>query len=66
MIIGSALVLLGLASLYGHITKNEKFFWKKDRMKKFWGEKLGTIIHFVGYVIAPIAFGIFMLIKEFL
>mgnify|MGYP001575821299 FL=1 len=50
--------------MYAYITKNEKMFWKKERMIKFYGKTLGTLIHFTGYVIVPIAFGIYLIIKS--
>ncbi len=54
-------LVIGLVSLFGYVTRNEKLFWKKKYMQKFWGEKLGTAIHFTGYVIAPILFGLYLL-----
>jgi hypothetical protein len=56
--------VLGCISLFAYITKNEKLFWKKDRMIKVWGEKLGTAIHFTGYVIVPIVLGILLIIAS--
>jgi hypothetical protein len=63
---GVFFIVLGCISLYAYITKNEKLFWKKDRMIKFWGEKLGTTIHFIGYVIFPILLGIFLVVTQFI
>ena len=39
-------------------------FWKRKYIIKFWGEKLGKIIHFVGYVIVPIVVGVYFIWKE--
>ena len=63
---GLFFIVLGLISLYGYITKNEKLFWKKNKMISFWGKELGTTIHFIGYVIIPIIVGAYLIIKELL
>jgi hypothetical protein len=36
-------------------------FWKLEPMKKFWGNKLGMVIHFITYAILPIIFGLYLL-----
>lgn len=43
------------ASLYAR--GKQDTFRKYAPMKKFWGEKAGPIIHFVGYVIIPTVAG---------
>lgn len=32
-------------------------FWKLGPMRDRWGKTVGTIFHFVSYVVAPIIFG---------
>lgn len=64
LILGIIFIILGFISIYAYVTKNEKMFWKKQRMIKFYGKTLGIIMHFTGYVIVPIAFGIFLIIKS--
>lgn len=59
-LIGIAAIGYGAFTLYAHITKNNKFFWKIEPMKKFWGEKVGTAIHFVSYVIVPLVIGVYI------
>ena len=66
LIFGILAVILGLSSLFAYITKNEKLFLKKKRMTEFWGRSLGIVIHFIGYVIVPIAAGLFLIIRELL
>lgn len=44
--------------------KNEKFH-KLEPMKKFWGPRLGSLIHYLGYVGAPFAFGISLIFAGF-
>ena len=41
--------------------KNEKLK-KLEPMKKFWGDRLGPLIHIVAYVIAPITIGVVIII----
>ncbi len=38
-------------------------FKKLEPMKRFWGERAGWSIHFVGYTLVPIAVGIFLVRK---
>jgi hypothetical protein len=64
LILGIFFAVLGCLSLIAYATKNEKMFWKKDHMIKLWGRKLGTLMHFVGYVIVPIGFGIYLIISS--
>lgn len=61
-------IVLGVAALgYGCFTaymrkKDPTKFWKLEPMKKFWGERAGFIVHFVGYTLVPILFGIFLIV----
>jgi len=64
LIFGIFFVVLGCISLYAYLAKNEKLFWKKERMIKFWGKKLGTCIHFVGYVLVPVIVGAYLIITS--
>lgn len=63
-ILGIAAIAYGAFTLYTHITKNSKFFWKIEPMKKFWGEKTGTAIHFATYVVVPLAVGIYIVFLD--
>ncbi len=54
-------LILGLISLWGYLAGNKMIFSKRDRYIKMWGEKWGRIIHFISYVIVPIAVGIYFL-----
>lgn len=57
VIFGIVFLVFGIISLIGYITKNKKMFTKKDRFKKVYGEKGGTIFHFIKYVVSPIILG---------
>jgi hypothetical protein len=60
--------IIGLSALgYGIYTwisrkNNEKIFWKLKHMRKFWGERTGSLIHFISYTLLPIIFGIVIII----
>jgi hypothetical protein len=60
--LGVFLLVLGIVSLIGRIFTIERLFWKLDKMKAFWGDKRGTIIHFVGYTIVPIVVGTILIL----
>lgn len=64
LIMGIIFFIIGCGSLFGYITKNEKMFSKKERIRKVYGEKGGTIFHFGKYVVAPIVIGLIMIISE--
>ena len=60
--IGLLPVLYGIYILVLRLQgKNEKLK-KLEPMKKFWGERLGPLIHIVAYVIAPITIGVVIII----
>ena len=61
---GIFFLAIGLLSLYGYITKNETMFWKRNYFIKFWGEKIGKILHFIGYVIVPIIVGLYFILTN--
>ena len=54
-------LLLGLVSLWGYLTGNKMIFSKRDYYIRRWGQKFGKILHFVSYVIVPIAIGIYLI-----
>jgi hypothetical protein len=57
-------MVLGIVSLIGRIFTIERLFWKLDKMKAFWGDKRGAIIHFVGYTIVPIVVGTILILTQ--
>ena len=61
LLIGIVLLVVGLISAIGYATNNEALFWKREYMRKFWGEKLGTAIHFGSYVIIAIGYGLYLI-----
>ena len=60
--IGAFFVIIGIISLFGYITKNEKMFSHKEWYNKTFGAKLGVILHFGRYVITPLVLGIGILL----
>ncbi len=56
MLVGSGFILLGLWAEYNRRFVPEKLR-KLEPMKKFWGEKKGTVLFFFSYVIMPIVLG---------
>ena len=68
-VFGGIFISLGLLSLITHLAyfagfKVNAMFRKLEPMQRQWGDKLGTVLHFIGYVITPIIFGIFLLLKN--
>jgi hypothetical protein len=66
-IFGLAFIVLGLISVAGYIVyfagaKLPVLFWKLKPMQDRWGKIPGTIMHFLGYVIVPIVFGVLLLL----
>ncbi len=66
-IFGVIAVAIGLLDLVGYIAyftgiKLPVSFWKLKPMQERWGKIPGTILHFFGYVILPIVFGISLLL----
>lgn len=62
LLFGIFATCFGLCSLFFYATGKTEKFGKLEPMKKFWGEKLGKAIHFTGYVVAPIAVGVTLLV----
>ena len=60
----ATLTIGALAVCYGVYTAVVRIFWpqkfsKLEPMKKRYGSGLGVAVHFVGYTLSPIAFGVF-------
>jgi len=67
------LVLGGLALLFGLFTlvarfvaPNSRIFSKLQPMKEQWGATTGTLLHWTGYTLLPLAFGVVMLAQSLL
>lgn len=65
ILIGSGAIFFGVYTFYLRQRDPSKFK-KLDPMKKFWGEKLGLVIHVVGYSVLPIIFGVSILLNAFI
>lgn len=57
IVVGLAAFLYGVYTLITRIKAPEKF-GKLEAMKKFWGERVGLAVHFVGYTLVPLSVGI--------
>ena len=66
LIVGILALLFGLFTLYLRLFKNSKGLGKLEKMKEFYGEKNGTIVHVIFYTIVPIALGIIGIIAYFM
>lgn len=55
--IGAAAIAYGLFTLVARAKKPEMFA-KLEPMKQRWGPRAGVAIHFVGYTLVPIVFGV--------
>lgn len=64
LIFGILFLVLGLITLYLRIFKNSKGMKKLDKMKSFYGEKAGTIIHIISYTVVPIVVGIICIVAS--
>jgi hypothetical protein len=68
-VFGGTFICLGLLSLITPLAhfaglKVNAMFRKLEPMQRQWGEKLGTVIHFIGYVITPLILGILLLLNN--
>ncbi len=62
LIFGIIFVILGLCSVYAMVAKKEEKMLKKlPAFRKFWGEKLGTGIYIISYMVMPIVCGIMLI-----
>ena len=60
------LLIGAFAICFGIYTAVVRIFWpqkfgKLEAMKKRYGNKVGTVVHVIGYTLAPIGFGLVML-----
>jgi hypothetical protein len=42
--------------------KHPEKFTKLEPMKRFWGERGGLVVHFIGYTIVPVVIGIRLIV----
>ncbi|MDH5718039.1 MAG: hypothetical protein OEZ22_10420 [Spirochaetia bacterium] len=62
--ISAGVIAIGYSIYTVFIRKNNPEKFKKlEPMKKFWGEKLGIVIHFIGYTVTPLIVGIIFIHK---
>ncbi len=61
IVIGAAATLFGLSTIILRHT-HPHWFKKLAAMKETWGATPGYVVHFIGYSLVPLAFGITMII----
>ena len=64
VLIGGTAVAYGTYTAWARITKPSQFK-KLQPMKDFWGERLGILIHALGYTVAPIIVGMVLICRGF-
>ncbi len=62
IVIGFCFFGYGIFSGIMRVTKPE-YFKKLEPMRRAYGEKAGSVVHFIGYVLIPIVFGIFLVVS---
>ena len=56
--LGTFLVLMGFFTLSARLFKFETLFWKLEPMQKYWGDRTGSIVHALAYIVLPILCGL--------
>lgn len=62
VLFGAVLALFGASTLVLRHT-HPSWFKKLGPMKKLWGDKLGYIVHFIGYSLVPLFLGCILIFK---
>ena len=62
LLFGIFATFVGFYSLYLWLTGKTEKFGKLEPMKKFFGEKMGKVVHILGYVLLPIIIGVTLLV----
>jgi hypothetical protein len=62
IVVGALAVGYGLFVLVLRLKGNDEKFRKLAPMRRFWGPKLGSAIHYVGYVGLPIVLGAVLIV----
>jgi hypothetical protein len=60
--IGAAVFAFGIFSGIMRFIK-PSYFRKLEPMKKMWGARAGSVIHFIGYVVVPVVIGVGLVIS---
>jgi hypothetical protein len=61
ILVGVACVAYGLYTAWARQKTPEKFR-KLEAMKKFWGARIGLVVHVVGYTVVPIILGVGLIV----
>ena len=61
LLVGVASCAYALFVLVMRLRGRDDMFRKLGPMRNFWGPRLGSVIHYVGYVIVPLGFGILLI-----
>ena len=62
VLIGGVIIAYGIFSGILRIVK-PSIFKKLEPMKQRWGNKAGSMIHFTGYVVVPVAVGVVFIVS---
>ncbi len=65
IIIGLIFCCYGVLVLIFGLQGREEKFKKLESMRKVWGEKAGSLIHYIAYGLIPILFGIWIIYAGF-
>ena len=61
LVLGIAMVAYAIFVLTLRLMGKDEKFKKLEPMKKQWGEKAGSIIHYIGYVALPFSIGCYII-----
>lgn len=64
--IGVLILLYAFYIFYLRLKNDTSKLTKLTKMKEMWGEKKGSIIHFIGYVFIPMISGVVFVLLGFL
>ena len=62
LVVGIAACAYAAFVLVMRLTGRDDKFRKLGPMREFWGPRVGSAIHYVGYVVVPFVFGIFLIV----
>jgi hypothetical protein len=62
LVVGIAACAYAAFVLVMRLRGRDDKFRKLGPMREFWGPRLGSAIHYVGYVVIPLVFGIFLIV----
>jgi len=64
--IGVLMVMFAVYVMYLRFNNDNAKLGKLVKMKEMWGEKKGSVFHYIGYVLVPILLGIVFIALGFM